>query len=126
MAKKILLADDEVRILRLAQLNLERVGYTVVTAADGYEAVARARTEKPDAIILDVMMPNMDGFAALDALKADPETRDIPVIMLTAMTKDADIIQGTSAGAAIYLAKPFNPMELLQSVRIVLGEAHAG
>lgn len=123
MAKKILLADDEVRIVRLAQLNLERAGYEVVTAADGYEAVAKARAERPDAIVLDVMMPNMDGFAALGELKADPDTRDIPVVMLTAMTKDADILHGKESGAAIYLAKPFNPTELIQSVRSVLGEA---
>lgn len=120
MAKKILACDDERHIVRLIQVNLERAGYAVVTAFDGAEALRKVEAERPDLIVLDVMMPKMDGFEVLKRLQANPETRDIPIIMLTAKAQDADVMRGWSSGASAYLTKPFNPLELLTFVKRVL------
>ena len=117
MAKKILAVDDEKHILRLVQINLEKAGYEVVTGTNGREAVEKVRSEKPELVVMDVMMPEMDGFEALKQLKADPETANIPVIMLTAKAQDADVFHGWQSGADLYLTKPFNPMELLTFVK---------
>lgn len=117
MAKKILAVDDERHIVRLVEINLIRDGYQVVTANNGRQALEKVAAEKPDLIIMDVMMPEMDGFAALQQLKADPATSSIPVIMLTAKAQDADVFQGWKSGADLYLTKPFNPKELLTFVR---------
>ena len=128
MAKKILAVDDEKHILRLVQINLEKAGYEVVTGSNGREALEKVRSEKPELIVMDVMMPEMDGFEALKQLKADPETADIPVIMLTAKAQDADVFHGWQSGADLYLTKPFNPMELLTFVKRIFdakGEAES-
>jgi two-component system alkaline phosphatase synthesis response regulator PhoP/two-component system response regulator VicR len=117
MTKKILAVDDERHIVRLVQVNLERAGYQVITAADGKEALEKVAAERPDMVVMDVMMPYMDGFEALNALKKDPSTRDLPVIMLTAKAMDSDVFQGYSAGVHCYLTKPFNPNELIAFVR---------
>jgi DNA-binding response OmpR family regulator len=117
MAKKILAVDDEKHIVRLVQINLQKEGYEVVTASNGREALERVASDKPDLIIMDVMMPEMDGFGALKILKADTATAGIPVIMLTAKAQDADVFQGWKSGADLYLTKPFNPQELLTFVR---------
>ncbi len=117
MAKKILACDDERHIVRLIQVNLERAGYTVLTAFDGTEALRKVDAEHPDLIVLDVMMPKMDGFEVLKRLQANPETRDIPVIMLTAKAQDADVFRGWSSGTSAYLTKPFNPLELLTFIK---------
>lgn len=113
MAKKILVVDDERHIVRLVQVNLERAGYEVVTAYDGVEALEKMKTENPDMVVLDVMMPRMDGFEVLKNLQADPRYQDVPVIMLTAKAQDADIFKGWASGVSSYLTKPFNPRELL-------------
>jgi two-component system, OmpR family, alkaline phosphatase synthesis response regulator PhoP len=115
--KKILAVDDEKYIVRLVEVNLQRAGYQVVTAYDGREALAKVESEKPDLVVLDVMMPFMDGFEVLRTLKADPKTKDIPVIMLTAKAQDADVFRGWQSGVDCYLTKPFNPMELLTFVK---------
>jgi two-component system alkaline phosphatase synthesis response regulator PhoP len=120
MAKRILAVDDEKHILRLVQINLEKAGYDVVTASNGREAVDAVRAEHPDLIVMDVMMPEMDGFEALQILKSDEATSSIPVVMLTAKAQDADVFQGWQSGADLYLTKPFNPMELLTFVRRIL------
>jgi len=117
MAKKILAVDDERAIVRLVQVNLERQGYQVVTAFDGKEALEKVESERPDLIVLDVMMPYMDGFEVLQNLKKNPNTRDIPVIMLTAKAQDADVFRGWQSGVDCYLTKPFNPMELIAFVK---------
>lgn len=117
MPKKILAVDDERHIVRLVEVNLQRAGYEVVTAFDGKEALEKVKAESPDLIVLDVMMPYMDGFEVLKNLKADNETRDIPVIMLTAKAQDADVFRGWQSGVDCYLTKPFNPMELLTFVK---------
>src|SRR5580704_8657433 len=117
MAKKILVVDDERHIVRLVQVNLERAGYTVVTAFDGKEALEKVESEKPDLVVLDVMMPYMDGFEVLKNLRKNPETRELPVIMLTAKAQDADVFRGWQSGVDCYLTKPFNPMELISFVK---------
>ncbi len=117
MPKKILVVDDEKPIVRLVQVNLEHAGYEVITAYDGKEALEKVAQEKPDLIVLDVMMPQMDGFEVMQRLQANPETRDIPVIMLTAKAQDADVFRGWQAGVTLYLTKPFSPFELISFVR---------
>jgi two-component system alkaline phosphatase synthesis response regulator PhoP len=117
MAKKVLVVDDEPHIVRLVEVNLQRAGYDVIKAMDGVEALEQVKAEIPDMIVLDVMMPRMDGFTVLKHLKADPQTQEIPVIMLTAKAQDADIFKGWQSGVDSYLTKPFNPMELLTFVK---------
>lgn len=116
MAKTILVVDDERHIVRLVEVNLQRAGYNVDTAYDGVEALEKVKASKPDMIVLDVMMPRMDGFEVLQNLQANPETSEIPVIMLTAKAQDADIFKGWQQGVSSYLTKPFNPRELLTFV----------
>ncbi|MGE5530679.1 MAG: response regulator [Bacteroidota bacterium] len=113
MAKRILVVDDERHIVRLVQVNLEWAGYEILTAYDGVEALEKVKNENPDMVVLDVMMPRMDGFEVLKNLQADPRYQNIPVIMLTAKAQDADIFKGWSSGVSSYLTKPFNPRELL-------------
>jgi two-component system alkaline phosphatase synthesis response regulator PhoP/two-component system response regulator VicR len=126
MAKKILAVDDERHIVRLVQVNLERQGYEVVTAFDGKEALEKVESEHPDLIVLDVMMPYMDGFEVLQNLKKNQNTRDIPVIMLTAKAQDADVFRGWQSGVDCYLTKPFNPMELIAFVRRIFKSLEDG
>jgi two-component system alkaline phosphatase synthesis response regulator PhoP/two-component system response regulator VicR len=120
MPYKILAVDDERHIVRLVQVNLQRAGYEVVTAFDGREALDNVASEKPDLMVLDVMMPTMDGFEVLQHLRKDPSTRDLPVIMLTAKSQDADVFRGWRSGVDCYLTKPFNPMELISFVRRIV------
>jgi two-component system alkaline phosphatase synthesis response regulator PhoP/two-component system response regulator VicR len=115
--RKILVVDDERHIVRLIQVNLERSGYQVVTAFDGKEALKKVEAERPDMVVLDVMMPHMDGFEVLKHLQANVATREIPVIMLTAKAQDADVFQGWASGVSAYLTKPFNPVELITYVK---------
>ncbi len=115
--KKILACDDEKHIVRLIQVNLERAGFDVITANDGKEALLKIQNERPDLVVLDVMMPYMDGFEVLQNLRRHAHTRDIPVIMLTAKAQDAYIFKGWQSGVDCYLTKPFNPMELLSFVK---------
>jgi two-component system alkaline phosphatase synthesis response regulator PhoP/two-component system response regulator VicR len=117
MAQKILVCDDERHIVRLIQVNLERHGYQVVTAYDGKEGLEKIRAEKPNCVVLDVMMPYMDGFEVLKNLRREPETEHVPVIMLTAKAQDKDVFEGYHYGADMYLTKPFNPMELVTFVK---------
>ena len=118
--KHILTVDDETNIRRLLQVNLQRAGYRVTMACDGVEALESIRQERPDLIVLDVMMPRMDGFEVLRQLRMDTTTAELPVIMLTAKAQDADVFRGWQSGADCYLTKPFNPNELLVFVKRVL------
>src|SRR5262245_15341197 len=126
MAKKILAVEDERHIGRLVEVNLQRAGYGVVTAIDGQDALEKVKAEKPDLVVLDVMMPFMDGFEVLRNLKANPETAEIPVIMLTAKAQDADVFRGWQSGVDCYLTKPFNPMELLTFVKRIFDSQAGG
>ena len=120
MAYKILAVDDEKHILRLVEINLQKAGYEVVTAGTGREALAALEIEQPDLVIMDVMMPQMGGFEALQIMKSDEKTAQIPVIMLTAKAQDSDVFEGWKSGADLYLTKPFNPQELLSFVKRIL------
>jgi two-component system alkaline phosphatase synthesis response regulator PhoP/two-component system response regulator VicR len=117
MPRKILAVDDEKHIVRLVQINLQKEGFEVVTATNGREALEAVTQHSPDLIVMDVMMPEMDGFEALQKLKENPDTQTIPVIMLTAKAQDADVFKGWQSGADLYLTKPFNPQELITFVK---------
>jgi len=117
MPLKVLVCDDERHIVRLIQVNLERQGYNVVTAFDGKEGLEKIRSERPNLVVLDVMMPYMDGFEVLKTIRREPETENLPVIMLTAKAQDKDVFEGYHYGADMYLTKPFNPMELISFVK---------
>ena len=122
--KHILLVDDEDDIREVAGLTLEAVGgWRVSTARSGSEAIAKASTEHPDAILLDVMMPGIDGPTTFGRLQADPSTRGIPVILLTAKAQSADLRYFAALGVAGVLTKPFNPMSLPEQVAEVLAGA---
>lgn len=120
MTAKILVVDDEPDVLLLCRVNLEFEGYDVIEAHDGEEAIRKVFEEKPSLILLDVMMPGLDGWKVLEMLKDDASTQDIPVVMLTAKVREVDQIQGLSEGAADYVTKPFNPLALSRTVKDVL------
>lgn len=113
MGYKILIADDEAEIRDVLRLYLEKDGYDVVEAADGVETMDKLRSEKPDLVILDIMMPGLDGYRVLRNIR---ESNNIPVIMLSAKDTDADIILGLDLGADDYIAKPFGPLEAVARV----------
>jgi two-component system alkaline phosphatase synthesis response regulator PhoP/two-component system response regulator VicR len=123
---RILAVDDEPNIVRLIQVNLERHGYQVETANNGAQALAKIRENRPDLLVSDVMMPEMDGFELLSSIRRDPALSDLPVIMLTAKAQDANVMEGYSRGADMYLTKPFNPAELLQFVKRILTSLDGG
>jgi DNA-binding response OmpR family regulator len=122
MGKKILLVDDEEDILDFLELILEEQGYTVLKANSGREALAVAQLNRPELILLDIMMPEMDGWEVLKLLKADEEVSHIPVAMLTARTEMKDKIQGLQEGAIDYICKPFATKELLDKLEIILAQ----
>lgn len=121
MAKAhILIVDDEEDILELVRYNLKGAGYACTCVATGTEAVRTARTTLPDLVVLDLMLPGLDGFEVCAALRADAVTRAIPIVMLTARGSDADIVRGLQAGADDYVTKPFSPKVLVARVGAVL------
>lgn len=117
MPKKILLVDDEPEILEICRDYLKASGYDVVTAKDGVQGLALTRREKPDLVVLDLMLPEMDG---LDVCRAIRHESDVPIIMLTARVEEMDKIIGLELGADDYITKPFSPRELVARVRVVL------
>ena len=120
MSNKILAVDDEPRFIKLLEANLTAAGYQVITAFNGLEAVEKVVNERPDLVLLDVMMPELDGFSALERIR---EFSIIPVIMLTAKGEEADRIEGLNRGADDYIVKPFSANELLARVQAVLRRA---
>ncbi|MGD9033853.1 MAG: response regulator [Desulfobacteraceae bacterium] len=121
MAKgRILVVDDEEDILELVRFNLAREGYPVICTASGEETLKIARKEHPELIVLDLMLPGIDGLDVAKALKNDPKTRDISIVMLTAKGEEADIVTGLELGADDYITKPFSPRILVARVRAVL------
>lgn len=123
MAKRILVVDDDPTALRLIGYSLQQEGYDVLTAANGLDGLAQARQLHPDLIILDIMMPDLDGFEVCRRLRADPATRRLPVLMLTAKGQVADKVAGFRAGADDYLVKPADPGELVARVAALLTRA---
>jgi two-component system phosphate regulon response regulator PhoB len=118
---KILVVDDEPEAVELLEFNLKQAGYVVSTAGDGADALKRARSQTPDMIVLDVMLPEMDGFEICKSLRLDSATAKIPIIMLTAKAAEIDRVLGLELGADDYLTKPFSPRELLLRIKKILG-----
>jgi CheY-like chemotaxis protein len=124
-ARRILVVDDDDSIREVAQMSLEMVGgHEVLTAACGADGLACARSERPDAILLDVMMPGLDGPATFERLQADPATREIPVILLTAKLQPTDRTRFAQLGVRAVVGKPFDPMTLADEVAEILGWPH--
>jgi CheY-like chemotaxis protein len=118
--KTLLLADDEANLRMLARITLDDPDYRILEAADGKAALTLARTEHPDLLVLDWMMPGLTGIEVAHLLRQDPNTSDIPIIMLTAKGQEVDKEQGQGYGTYAYLAKPFSPLELLEKVEAAL------
>ncbi len=121
-AGKILVIDDETDVLEVLRLVLSRSGYEVAASPSGMEGLARAQADRPDLILLDIMMQRMDGWEVLRALKSDAETRDIPVVILSARVEPKDKIRGLQEGAVDYVTKPFAVREILEKVSVILGD----
>lgn len=120
--KRILVVDNELYIQQVTKICLEKVaGWEVLTASSGQEALTQAATQRPDAILLDVMMPDMDGPTTFQQLQANPTTQQIPVILLTAKIQASDRRRYAEMGMAAAIAKPFNPLELAGQIAEVLG-----
>ncbi len=115
--KKILLVDDEPDIVSVTVMRLEASGYEVITAEDGSSGYELAKSEKPDLIILDLMLPLMDGYQVCRLLKFDAQYKDIPIIMLTAKSQQEDKEWGEKVGADLYMTKPYEAKELLEKIR---------
>lgn len=120
MAQRILVVDDDKQIVRLVQAYLEKSGYTVLAAYDGDNALRIIRYERPDLVVLDLMLPGRDGWEITRTLRADAHLAAIPILMLTARVEDTDKIVGLELGADDYLTKPFNPREVVARVRAIL------
>ena len=121
MAKpKILVIEDEPDILEVIQYNLEREGHKVIACRNGEQGLSRIRTDNPDLVVLDLMLPGMDGVEVCRQVKSDPVTRSIPVIMVTAKAEESDVVLGLGIGADDYISKPFSPRELVARVKVVL------
>ncbi|MEI7730745.1 MAG: response regulator [Verrucomicrobiota bacterium] len=123
MPHKILIADDEPHMLRLIEVSLRKGGFQIVQARDGREAVAVAIREKPDLVVMDLVMPELDGFAALRELKLNADTAHTPVILLTSRGQAIVREEAERSGAALYLQKPFSPAQLLVEAKRLLGLA---
>ena len=123
MGKKILVVDDEIQLVEMVKLRLQANGYIVLTAGDGQEALEKARKEKPDLIILDLMLPKIDGYKVCRMLKFDKIYKAIPIIIFTAKAQQKDEELGKEMGADAYIAKPFEPEVLLEKMKELLNIA---
>jgi len=120
MSKKVLIADDEPNIVISLEFLLQREGFDVLVAVDGEEALAKARADKPDLVLLDVMMPKMNGFDVCQALRADAQLAGMRIVMLTAKGRETEVSKGLGLGADAYVTKPFSTKELVAQVRSLL------
>jgi len=120
----VLVVDDDPVILKLLEVNFEMEGFTVLVARDGEEGIDVARADQPDLIVSDIMMPKVSGLELVTALKGDPTTSEIPIILLSAKAQNADVRSGLEAGADDYVTKPFEPLDLVDRVNRLL-EARA-
>ena len=116
----VLVIDDDPVILELLRVNFEIEGFEVITAVDGAEGLERAQAQRPDVVISDIMMPRRDGLQLLTDLKGDPETEDLPVILLSAKAQKTEVQQGLDLGADDYITKPFDPLELIDRLNAVM------
>ena len=122
---RILVVDDEVYIVHILDFSLGMEGYEVVTALDGEQALEKVAQQKPDLIVLDIMMPKLDGYETCKMLKADPETRSIPIILLSAKGRNIDQKIGFEVGADDYITKPFSPRKLVERINSILGQSNS-
>ena len=120
MPNKILVVEDDIEMVELLCFKLKTEGYALGTATNGIEALKKARSIRPDLILLDLMLPELDGFAVCDTLRRDAKTASIPIIMLTAMSSQLARLNGLDAGANVYITKPFSPKYLLQWIQALL------
>jgi two-component system alkaline phosphatase synthesis response regulator PhoP len=123
---RVLVIDDEAPIRLLCRVNLEAEGMDVIEAADGPSGLAKARAEKPDVVLLDVMMPGLDGWRVAEELLEDPNTTGIPIVFLTARAELRDRARGIDLGGVDYITKPFNPVELAPMVNDLLSRVENG
>ncbi|MBU0694384.1 MAG: response regulator [Candidatus Omnitrophica bacterium] len=121
--KRILLVDDEIELVEMVKMRLEAGGYEVITAYDGQEALNKAKRVKPDLIILDIMLPKMDGYKVCGLLKADIRYSKIPIIMFSAKAQEEDMKLGEEVGAQSYVTKPFEPQVLLSKITELLKQS---
>ncbi len=126
MRKRVLIVDDEPHVATLVARNLTQSGYETATAPDGREALKLLDSWGPDLIVLDIMMPEIDGMEVIEILRGDPRTVELPVVILTAKSEDADIARGWAAGAHCYITKPFSPEELVTVVNRILDTVSSG
>ena len=124
--KKILIIDDDAFIRRPLEFILREEGFAPVTAVDGEDGLAKLEGEKPDLIVLDLMMPGLDGFEVCRRVRTDPRFSSIPVILLTAKGQESDSERGLAVGATEFMSKPYSPSELLRRVREILSEGEPG
>jgi CheY-like chemotaxis protein len=124
--QRVLLVDDEAAMRAVCRLNLELEGFDVLEASGGREALKLATREQPDVVLLDVMMPSMDGFDVARRLQADPATRALPVVFMTALAAGDDRKRGFDAGGVGYVTKPFDPVTLGDTLRTTLDRLQAG
>lgn len=119
--KRILVVEDEERIRKIISIIIRGEDIDIDEAADGKEALDKVFNEKYDLVILDLMIPEIDGFGVLEKIRDNPETADLPVIIVSARTSDRDILEGLKGGANYYIPKPFEPQELTSSLELILG-----
>src|SRR6185369_2607955 len=120
MSKKILVVDDDVELIELVCFNLRKAGYAIGTAFNGVDALRKARSIRPDLILLDLMLPELDGFAVCEILRRDAATASVPILMLTALSSELSRLSGLDSGANDYMAKPFSPKLLVARVERLL------
>ena len=118
---RVLVVDDDDVIRQLISVNLELEGFEVFTAVDGQDCLEKVKAVRPDVVTLDIMMPRLDGWEAASRLRADPDTADIKVVLLSARAQEADLERGSRLGVDAYLTKPFDPDELIDLVRRLAG-----
>jgi len=120
MKKTVLIADDEVNILNLIKLNLGDE-YNYIEAMDGLEVLQKLEHETPDIILLDIMMPKMDGFTVCKRIKQNPKTKDIPIVFISAKSEEQDVLYGIDIGASAYVTKPFNKQDISEIIKSIIG-----
>ena len=120
---KILVVDDEIYIVHILDFSLGMEGYEVITALDGEQALDRMKAEKPDLVVLDIMMPKLDGYEVCKSIKSNPATKQTPVILLSAKGRNVDQKLGFDVGADDYITKPFSPRKLVERINQLLGQA---
>ena len=126
MRNKILVVEDDADLVELLSFNLKQAGFSVGTAMDGIEALKKARSLRPDLILLDLMLPELDGFAVCEILRRDSALAAVPIIILTAMSGQLSRFTGLGSGANRYITKPFSPRYLLDTVEQLLGRPSSG